>query len=84
MNLAESSLAGEATNYDFTASVTIGNTDYYQRIFGVTSQRLKPAVRTNNLDVTIESNEVNKHDCMVAFVASLKKLIVLSESVRFL
>jgi hypothetical protein len=79
MNLAESSLAVEATHYDFTSSVTVQSTGFYNRIFGQPEKRktVKTAESSPIPEVTIYFSELNKHDCMLPFVATIKKLAAL-------
>lgn len=76
--LMTSSLAMEATAYDFTASVTMDNSKYYQKILGengdeeTTSTSYEAIATVNAPKFEQEWSEVNQHPCMLAFVESLK------------
>lgn len=74
-NLSGSSLAPEATSYDFTTSVTVANSEYYQRIFANPALDGNKATNQESAVVDkLEWNEINKHGCMFAFVTTLKRL----------
>ncbi|CAL8086577.1 unnamed protein product [Orchesella dallaii] len=73
-NLTGSSLATEATSYDFTASVTVANSEFYQRIFGETKSRVTKQTHGQSTQARLEWNEINEHGCMFFYVEILKQM----------
>lgn len=73
-NLTGSSLAPEATSYDFTTSVTVANSEFYQRIFGNQSGDGAGGALTNQNVIKLEWNEINQHGCMFSYVEVLKQM----------
>ncbi|ODN03733.1 DNA-dependent protein kinase catalytic subunit [Orchesella cincta] len=74
-NLTGSSLAPEATSYDFTTSVTVANSEYYQRIFGESKGGGKSkSGQGQSTRAKLEWSEINEHGCMVAYVEILKQM----------
>ena len=76
--LMSSSLAMEATAYDFTASVTMDSSKYYQKILGEDAENgnSSPSPDTGR---TVDASkfgqawsEINHHPCMLSFVESIK------------
>lgn len=71
-NLSGSSLAPEATSYDFTTSVTVAKSEFYQKIWGTAGIEDKNTVDGDTTE--LEWNEINQHACMFAYVETLKRL----------
>ncbi|CAG7836287.1 unnamed protein product [Allacma fusca] len=65
--LQSSSLAIDATNYDFTAAMTVENSKFYQKIFAGAN-----SARRRNSSVQLEWGLINEHPCMLSFVETIR------------
>jgi len=70
--LADSSLAMEATDYDFTSAFTVEHTDFYKRIYNQSA--FPDSVKDKKALNSLEWSELNAHECMFMFTAVLKKI----------